>query len=547
MPRDRARRAGRRAVLARRRRRPHRPWRPSVAERRSRFVAGNGSASSVNRSPPAVTAAPRARRGWAPAPMRTGPARVRRRRPPGGADRGSASIRPGGRRRRDRRGRGGPAAVGCRRRWWGEVDLDGGRARRDLDVGAFPAVGEHDPPVRARARRTRPSRCRRWRGSSAPLRRGADRVWRRRPSTARTAPGRSATRTAPRRRVDLELLDDELHDAVRFVAASARVDGVDFGGGPQPLQRRRPRTRRGTRRSRRPVAGRPGRGGGCASTRTVTRPASRSSLRCWLAADFDSPAASASSVAGRSSSHTSRSIVRRPGGRSLAAPRRTGPVTADGPSPPATDPAPRRPTAPRPRARRCPRPVHARACRAGTSRCTLDQLGVELAVLAGRGGQVPGVDQGVHEGAGGRVCHRPLEAERRPAPPLQDSRACECIEHLRHTRSVVRDRRRSGSPGRSLARRAEQVVRGSDHVLDELLDRPLRARGRAVQLLGPHTAQHLRGPGCGPFEERQGLCLVKHDAIKQMANQGVKRADAFLQYAERECCAAWSRTSSRSG
>jgi hypothetical protein len=62
----------------------------------------------------------------------------------------------------------------------------------------------------------------------------------------------------------------------------------------------------------------------------------------------------------------------------------------------------------------------------------------------------------------------------------------------------------------AVAGRAEQVVGRADHVLDEVLDRPLGARRRAAQLVGPDPGQHpgrLRG---GPLEERHRSGVIKH-------------------------------------
>ena len=110
----------------------------------------------------------------------------------------------------------------------GEVDLDSGRAGWDLDVGSFPAVGEHDPTCRhqldvlARAGvavGVGPAHD----STGTGIERGVVGH----PLHEQRRVGQQLVQHL-RRRVDLELLDDELHDADRFFGrAFARLRAID--------------------------------------------------------------------------------------------------------------------------------------------------------------------------------------------------------------------------------------------------------------------------------------------------------------------------------
>ena len=142
----------------------------------------------------------------------------------------------------------------------------------------------------------------------------------------------------------------------------------------------------------------------------------------------------------------------------------------------------------------------------------IDELGVEVAGLAGGGGEVPGVDEQVHERARRRLQHGPLEPERRRAGPRQRARIGESQQAGVDARSEVLDRC-AGRRGRLGAGEGGAEVAGAaDEVVEQVLHRPVRARRRPVELVGSDPGGDPDRIGGGSAVEVDGFGLAHHAA-----------------------------------
>ena len=217
-----------------------------------------------------------------------------------------------------------------------------------------------------------------------------------------------------RRRAYRQLLDHELHrtrfsdpcsdDAIDSAAARNRCRGVAQKSSRNDAISA---TRRRSARYRRRFP----------STRAVTSPASRSCFRCWLAADLGQPRRF--SQLGRGTLGVPDQPEHRPaagmgdGAQGLVGHLRdhgSSGITAGAPWPPGAGPGRRHRPAPGPGVRRARPRVPFGHLRHEHRHAGVDQLAVQCAVLIGRGGEIPRVDQVVHERARRRQADRPREA-----------------------------------------------------------------------------------------------------------------------------------------
>jgi hypothetical protein len=143
----------------------------------------------------------------------------------------------------------------------------------------------------------------------------------------------------------------------------------------------------------------------------------------------------------------------------------------------------------------------------------VDQGRVEVGVLAGRPGQVPGVDQHVHERTGDGLADRPLEAERGGAGPLERTGVRQPLEDGGDAGPVVRRGRPGGGDGCPAVHRGQQVLGAADHVVEQRLDVPLAARRGQPELFGGDALGHLDRPAGRRAVEVDGVrgsLLIKH-------------------------------------
>jgi hypothetical protein len=104
------------------------------------------------------------------------------------------------------------------------------------------------------------------------------------------------------------------------------------------------------------------------------------------------------------------------------------------------------------------------------------------------------VDQGVHERAGHRIVDRPLEAQRRHARPLARAGFSQAGQDLVDGLPVVGGSTAGARLGNAAGERGEQVAGTADHVVDEVLHRPLLARRRETQLVTGHRRHDVVRP-----------------------------------------------------
>ena len=242
-----------------------------------------------------------------------------------------------------------------------------------------------------------------------------------------------------------------------------------------------------------PRPGRPGRGAAWRRPGRASSPLAEH-LRCGLAADGASPAASASSVAVRSSSRARRSIARRPGvahGPDGVVERRVGhgwrPI-----APSRRSCAARRP-APGPRDRRGPARGRSRACAGRNIATHASTIGIEVRLLrrsrwrdprCGRAGPstVPAAasrDRPLEPGrrhAASRRARRVAESRRRSGPPRRDHRPASAAADVGDAEGRERDSRARPPCGPT-----------------SVLDVPLGARRRVgLARLGQTVVHHVR-------------------------------------------------------